>query len=974
MNDAASERRRRALAIFDQVADLAGGEREARLLEACAGDDALLAQVRALLAADASDAEPVSGDVAAWGEALAHAHEDDGAHGHMLGRSIGAWKIVGVVGHGGMGAVYAVERGDGAYAQRAALKLIRASADTPTARERFLRERQILAGLQHPNIATLLDGGISADGEPWFVMELVEGVAIDRWCDERKLGLRERIVLFLQALDAVRYAHRNLVVHRDLKPSNLLVDADGRVKLLDFGIAKQLQQADATATMDRVLTFEYASPEQLHDAPITTASDLWQLGVILHRLLSGAHPFGLTQDTPVAKRLQQLEREPEPLTRAAAQASAEQAAQRGGLTPPTLARALRGNLAAIVQTCLRRDPEQRYASADALANDLRAWLDDRPISAAPLSRGERTRLWLRRNRTLAASIAAIALALLAGTGVALWQAHAARTQANIAQRENASANAAMQFITSTFAATSPEQTLKADVSLRQLLEHAQAELDARGAVDPKVRQPVQRMLGRLYYSVDDSKRAAELLSAGTRGVQPRSRAEALALADDLVTESIALDSLERFPEVLAAADRAVALRRQFAPDDPEQQLRSLANITMAHVQKYGLAACRKQADEALALAKRMPNPPTDVVLHVYSLIAAGARIADERARMLQVSDEGLSFADRHGVAPESPLRIELMRNRAEALSMQGRYREAETTARQAIAAAEKTGSPGDTRVGILYSVLAKTLSGQGRYREALAAQQDSLRFLSQADLGPRNLAVSLSNEALLRYSVGDYAKALALSGQAVDTLDKVGIALGDEDLTSVKVKHAWLLLANGRAAQAKALLDALLPRVRAAEGVDSENYARVLEVMAAAALRSGDATNGQKLLDEARVRFARRGLQPAHVKFAQYLRDDAAFARLRGDLVGAERKQREAVEKLRTVGNPFDVAAARAELAQIRSERGDKAEARALLVLALPVMRDSVLPQQQDRVAAEALAQQLGLHRSAIRSPPPASG
>ena len=266
-------------------------------------------------------------------------------------------------------------------------------------------------------------------------------------------------------------------------------------------------------------------------------------------------------------------------------------------------------------------------------------------------------MWLRRNRTLAASIAAIALALLAGTGVALWQAHAARTQANIAQRENASANAAMQFITSTFAATSPEQTLKADVSLRQLLEHAQAELDARRRRS-KVRQPVQRMLRRLYYSVDDSKRAAELLSAGTRGVQPRSRAEALALADDLVTESIALDSLERFPEVLAAADRAVALRRQFAPDDPEQQLRSLANITMAHVQKYGLAACRKQADSALALAKRMPNPPTDVVLHVYSLIAAGARIADERARMLQVSDEGLSFADRHGVAPESPLRIE----------------------------------------------------------------------------------------------------------------------------------------------------------------------------------------------------------------------------------------------------------------------------------------------------------------------------
>jgi serine/threonine-protein kinase len=953
------ERRRRALAIFDEVADLPGAEREARMAALCAGDDALSSRVRALLAADASDGEPFAGDADAWGEALARDQVD--VHDRMLGREVGAWRIVGIVGHGGMGAVYAAERSDGAYAQRAALKLIRAGADTAAARERFLRERQILAQLQHPNIATLLDGGIGAEGDPYFAMELVDGQPIDRWCDERGLGLRERVTLFLQALDAVRYAHRNLVVHRDLKPSNLLVDDDGRVKLLDFGIARQLQQAEATATLDRALTFEYASPEQLHDAPITTASDLWQLGIILHRLLAGSHPFGLTRETPIAKQLQQLERDPEALTRAAAHATVEQAAARGGLTPVALSRALRGNLAEIVRMCLRRDPEARYASADALAGDLRAWLDDRPVSAVALPRRERMRLWLRRNRTLAASIAAVAVALLAGTGVALWQAHAARTQADIAQRENENANAAMQFITSTFAATSPEQTLKSDVSVRQLLDHAQAELDKRGAVDPKVRQPVQRMLGRLYFSLDDDKRGAELLSAGTKGVQPRNRAEALALADDLVIESIALDALERFPEVLAASDRAAALRRQFAPDDPEQQLRSLANITLAHVQKYGLPACRRQADEALALAKRMPNPPTDVVLHLYSLIGAGARIADDRPRMLQASDEGIAFADRHGIAPESPLRTELMRNRAEALIQLGQYPQAEATAREAVAAAAKTGSAGDTRIGILYGVLAKALSGLGRYREALAAHQDATRFMPPADLGPRNAAINLGNEAMLEFAVGDYAKGLALSGRAVDTLDEAYIAPGDEFRAPVETKHALLLLANGRTAEATSLLDALLPRVRDASGLDSENYAMVVEAMTEAALRTGDAAHGQELLDEARERYARRGLPATHVKFAQYLRKDAAFARLRGDLALAERKQREAVEKLQAVGNPFDVAAARAELASIRAARGDKTEARVLLVLALPVMRASVLPQQMDRAAAESLAKQLGM-------------
>jgi serine/threonine-protein kinase len=951
-------RARRALAIFDEIADVDGeAARERRLRNLCADDDALLTQVRALLAADAEASDPF-GNAPHWGEAMA----TDAADGdRQIGRSIGAWRITGIIGHGGMGAVYSAERGDGAYAQRAALKLIRASADTPAARERFLRERQILAGLQHPNIATLLDGGISAEGEPYFVMERVDGEPIDRWCDARRLGLRERIVLFLQVLDAVRYAHRNLVVHRDLKPSNLLVDADRRVKLLDFGIAKQLQDSGATATHDRALTFEYASPEQLHDAPITTATDLWQLGVILHRLLTATHPFGLTRHTPVASQLQQLERTPEPLTRAAVQASAEQAAVRGGLSPASLSRALRGSLTDIVQTCLRREPEQRYGSADALATDLRAWLDDRPIAATPLSRRARTTLWLRRNRVLAASATAVFVALLLGTGVALWQAHEARMQARIAQRENANVNAALQFITNTFATTSPEQSLKSDVSLRQLLRHAQAELDRNGSADPTVKQPVQRMLGRLYYSLDDRERAADLLSAGTRGVQPRNRVEALALADDLVIESQALDALERFPETLAAADHAVALRRRFAPDDPEQQLRSLANITLAHVQKFGLAACRQQADSALSLARRMPDPPTDVVLHVYALIAAGASIANDRVRMLTASNEGIAFADQRGVAPESPLRSDLMRNRAEALVLLGQYPQAEATARRAIAIALKTGSSGDSRIGILYGVLAKALSGQGRYREALVAHQDDLRFMPMADLGPRNLAIASGNEAMLQYAVGDYAKSLTVSERAIAILPKAHIASGDDFRTPVEAKYAKALLANGRDAEAKPLLDALLARVRDAEGVDSEDYALVLETMAEAALRSGDATNGQKLLDEARARYLKRGLPPSHVKFAQYLREDAAFARLRGDLATAEARQREAVAALQVVGNRFDVAAARAELAGIGFERGNTAEARTLLALALPVMRDSVLPQQMDRARAENLAKRLGL-------------
>ena len=447
MNETAMERQKRAMAAFDAVVDLDGEAREQRLREFCGDDAHLLDEVRAMLAADAREGQPFSGDASAWGEAL---NELTGTGEAMLGRQLGAWRIVEVIGRGGMGAVYAVERSDGAYAQRAALKLIRAAADSPAARERFLRERQLLAQLRHPNIATLLDGGFSDEGDPYFVMEYVDGAPIDQWCDARKLDLRQRVQLFAQVLEAVSHAHRNLVIHRDLKPSNLLVDAQGRVKLLDFGIAKQLEGGDATATSDRALTFEYASPEQLHAAPVTTATDIWQLGIVLHRLLSSSHPFGLTRDTPLAKQLHLLEREPEPLTRAAMQASAEQAALRGEADGAALSKSLRGGLAAIVETCLRREPEARYASADALATDLQRWLEHRPVGAAQLGKVERTMLWLRRNRLLAASIGAVALALVAGTGLALWQANEAR-------RESARTRESLQFLSDTLAAASPMQ-------------------------------------------------------------------------------------------------------------------------------------------------------------------------------------------------------------------------------------------------------------------------------------------------------------------------------------------------------------------------------------------------------------------------------------------------------------------------------------------------------------------------------------
>ncbi len=961
MSDLHIERKRRALEIFDEVADLDVDAREQELHTLCADDPDLRAQVQALLDADAHATEPFHGNAAAWGSALDAAHggsdtgEDAGTDA-LLGRSLGVWRIVEIIGRGGMGAVYAVQRSDGAYAQQAALKLIRTSADSPAARERFLRERQILARLQHANIATLLDGGISAEGEPYFVMERVDGVPIDQWCDTRALGLRERVVLFLQVLDAVRFAHRNLVVHRDLKPSNLLVDGDGHVKLLDFGIAKQLEASDVTATHDRALTFEYASPEQLHDAPITTATDLWQVGVVLHRLLSGAHPFGLSRDTPVAKQLQQLEREPEPLTRAAAHSSLEQAAQRGGHSPASLARALRGNLAEVVQACLRRDPEARYASADALAGDLRAWLDDRPIAAVRLSRRERSRLWLRRNRGLAASIAAVAIALLAGTGVALWQAHEASAQARIAEREAANARASLAFLTDTLSASAPEQTLDTQISVRQLLDNARRQLQRRNPHDLQVRQPVQRMLGHLYNSLGEPKIAVELFEQGLKNLEPQSKTEALALALDIDGFASALAYMERGKESLVAAERSAVLRARFAPDDIEQRLLTFNQFGLAYLMSEDVAKAEQQWSAGLALAKTVKSPPAAAVIQLHVWLGDLARdFKGDYQRSLDVADAGLEFARQQRIPVKSPLRVSLLRVRGSAMDRMGETAKAVQVLQQAIDIQAAAVGPGGNEMSQLYNDLGISLNRLGRYRDGLKALQRAQAVQSVSRDSPMETGIGLANLAWACLSLGDYAQAESLMERATASLDLSGI--GKDHLVRRKIERidASLLVAAGRYTDADPLLRHLRERARTLDGPDSDEYASVLKIQMFLSRQTQDEKNGELLVEEVLTRWSK--LVPAtHPVFIEIARSRAAFALMRGDTQAAERNQREAMTKLESSGvNQTSIAVVRAELAGIRLARGDKPGARKLLDQALPVLRASLLPQEINRKAAEVL-------------------
>lgn len=418
---------RRLQVIVDAALDVEPPERAALLDSAC--DDPVLRAEAEQFLRSCEDAggffEHAAADFAA--PLLADAfHTDAASERPLVGLRVGPYRIVREAGRGGMGAVYEAERADGAYEKRVALKLVRHwLLDEEIALRRFREERQILASLEHPGIARLLDGGVTDAGLPWFAMEYVEGTAIDQYCDDNRLAIDARLRLFLTVCDAVQYAHRLGVVHRDLKPANILVTPEGEVKLLDFGIAK-LVAVDNRATNDvnaealtgvgeRLMTPEYASPEQVRGDSVSSASDVYSLGVLLYKLLTGQHVYKISGLPPRAIGRLVLEETPEPPSEAVARDAsvAEQVSEARGTTVDRLRGQLRGDVDRIVLTAIRREPERRYASAAALAADVRRHLDGLPVSARPDNAVYRARKFAQRYaRGLAALGALIVVAAL----------------------------------------------------------------------------------------------------------------------------------------------------------------------------------------------------------------------------------------------------------------------------------------------------------------------------------------------------------------------------------------------------------------------------------------------------------------------------------------------------------------------------------------------------------------------------------
>ncbi|MGD0630708.1 MAG: serine/threonine-protein kinase [Terracidiphilus sp.] len=442
--------------LYHAAIDCPEDKRSELLDRGCAGDAELRAEIESLLehGLRSSDfLEKPAFEVLALELARDLSFEDGARTGRMIGARIGPYRILERLGAGGMGDVFRATRADDQYEKQVAIKLVRQELNTDSINAHFLKERQILAGFEHENVARLLDGGATAEGQPYFVMELVEGKLIDEYCDDHMLGIAARLELFRCVCSAVQYAHRRLVVHRDIKPSNILVTAEGVPKLLDFGIATILSPemfspvAERTETALRILTPQYASPEQLRGEAITTATDVYSLGVVLYKLLTGLMPYRLESSSRYELTKAICDMEPEkpsaaigrssPVRQrneAGPEATPELAAKCRNTTPEKLRRTLAGDLDQIVLKALRKEPERRYASAQAFADDLRLFALGLPVSALGDTFAYRSGKFIKRHRLALAVAAAFLLMALAGVGAVLREAQIAREQQARAER------------------------------------------------------------------------------------------------------------------------------------------------------------------------------------------------------------------------------------------------------------------------------------------------------------------------------------------------------------------------------------------------------------------------------------------------------------------------------------------------------------------------------------------------------------
>jgi eukaryotic-like serine/threonine-protein kinase len=788
--------------LLDAALELPAAEREAWLTALPAQQDDLKALLRKLLAR----ARRI--DSAALLEALpAIDTTDDGAARaaqHSAGELIGPYRLLRELGVGGMGAVWLAERADGLMAQRhVALKLpfVAGGPFHSDLAARIAREREILATLDHPHIARLYDAGVAAGGQPFLALEYVDGQRIDHWCEERHLDIRARLHLFLQAARAVAQAHAQLVVHRDIKPSNLLVDAAGQVKLLDFGIAKLLDDgapmhSDLTHADARVLTPDYAAPEQIAGRAVGTRCDVYALGVVLFELLAGTRPYRLKRQSRAALEEAIL--------------AAEVPRPSDVVVKKQLHALLRGDLDTIVLKALKKNTSERYASVDAMAEDVERHLNNRPVLARPDSAGYRLRKFIVRNRVPVAAVATLMLTVLGGAGAALWQAR-------IAQAERARAEDVKTFVAAIFREANPYQGsgTKA-LSAVDLLKQAEKRLDATLAGRDDARVELTNMIGESLLALGDVAAAEPVIARAVAEAGPTLGPTHAQTLRSWMIQSEVHRLRGRPREALADLERALPALREHGRDGGAILATALMNRALIAIDLGTYAEAEQFARESSELARThlSESDPQQagsaaalalVYFHLskYEL----ARDSGERALRLAIAA--------HGEASPHPRVIEARSMYARTLAVTGDLVRGIAMLEAALADNRALLGPSNLHGGMLMQNLVGYRVDLGELERADANAAEALAVLSEHFApGSFNHAMLEHTRAATRLARRDHATALTLATRSAESFDKL-VGASHEVTIGARTTVAMALMMAGRLDAAAREVEAVVPHLAA---------------------------------------------------------------------------------------------------------------------------------------------------------------
>lgn len=816
-----ASRWRQVSSLLDQLLELADGPRAQRLAQLRLADPTLADDLERLLEHERASHEFMA-------QPLWTAAPQDSRAGTL----IGPYRLLRALGEGGMGEVWLAERADGLYQRQVALKLLRSGYADPGLRQRFSRERDILARLQHPNLAELLDAGVDLQGQPYLALAYVEGEPITDYCQRLQLPLERRLQLMLQVCAVVTHAHANLIVHRDLKPSNILVRADGTVKLLDFGIAKLLDHDDPNAahpaTEIRAFTLHYAAPEQVRGEAVTTLTDVYSLGVVLFEVVTGHKPYRLRRHSDAEWERSILDVQAPRASALLQRLAAEPGAPRRALLRQ--AKRLRGDLDVLLEKALQKDPQQRYTSAEALAGDLRRYLQGQPIQARPPGVGYRVRKYVGRHRWGVALAGLAALALLGTTSFALWQLRQARA-------EMARAQAMQDFTVGLFDKAASQRHGHFDVP--QLLATGQQRGEAELADQPLALAELQGVIGRLRIGLGDYQLALQTLDQQRRLLQEVGEVPPALQIEAVTQRGRALRMLGRGRECLAHLQPLQPLAASQAAALPAAVAEFHSQLGRCQAQLGDADAARRSFQQALALrhqgmVERFGR--AESLADLAALDATAGRLPAALAGYRQA----LALLGQRADA-SSPQVISLHRQLGDVLARQGDTQAAAAELELAWQAAQEAWGPRHPEALVVRR--ARALLALQRGQQALAGQElRQVQAQLLGALGPDHREIGYGEFALGKWASasGDasaaaahYARAVAIWRQPdhVALLPQALLAQGQVLQQAGQIAQARTVLAEARqlllaqrGPQAPALheLDARLAALAQAEqGIES---------------------------------------------------------------------------------------------------------------------------------------------------------